>query len=107
MKIDIKAWAQLLRIPNVFTALADVIAGALLALHRWPEGDEVLTLIRVCLASACLYSAGMVLNDFFDVEEDTRERPFRPIPSGRVKKETASRVGFGLLLIGLILVWSW
>jgi 4-hydroxybenzoate polyprenyltransferase len=99
----IKAWAQLLRIPNVFTALADVIAGALLALGRWPEGDEVLTLIRVCFASACLYSAGMVLNDFFDVAEDTCDRPFRPIPSGRVKQKVAGVAGFALLVIGLLL----
>jgi 4-hydroxybenzoate polyprenyltransferase len=106
---SIKAWAQLLRLPNVFTALADVIAGALLALGRWPEGDEVLTLIRVCFASACLYSAGMVLNDFFDVEEDARDRPFRPIPSGRVKRNAAGYVGFGLLLIGFIFgcPWDW
>lgn len=104
---SIKAWAQLLRLPNVFTALADVIAGALLALGRWPEGDEVLTLIRVCFASACLYSAGMVLNDFFDVEEDTRERPFRPIPSGRVSRRAAGITGFALLFVGLVFGWSW
>jgi 4-hydroxybenzoate polyprenyltransferase len=103
----VKAWAQLLRLPNVFTAVADVIAGAVLALGRWPEGNEVLALLRVCLASVCLYSAGMVLNDYFDVEEDARERPFRPIPSGRVKRTTAGVVGFGLLALGFVLGSAW
>ena len=36
------------------------------------------------LASACLYCGGMVWNDYFDREQDRRERGDRPIPSGKV-----------------------
>jgi 4-hydroxybenzoate polyprenyltransferase len=52
-------------------------------------------------ASALLYSAGMVWNDFFDVEQDRRERPFRPLPSGRVSRRRAAFLGTALLLGGL------
>jgi 4-hydroxybenzoate polyprenyltransferase len=55
------------------------------------------------MASACLYSAGMVLNDFFDVEEDRRERPDRPIPSGQVSRSTAGWFGAAFLAAGLLL----
>src|SRR5262245_61980933 len=95
----IKAYAQLLRIPNVFTAMADVCMGwmalravAPSALHlvvakpvrfataQEPHPEPVSITLRTPLeyllyflgASACLYCAGMVLNDYFDVEQDRR-----------------------------------
>jgi 4-hydroxybenzoate polyprenyltransferase len=43
----------------------------------------------------------MVLNDYFDVEVDRKERPFRPIPSGRVSRRTAGWLGVALLCAGL------
>src|SRR5262245_28722487 len=74
-------YAQLVRLPNVFTALADIALGALVTAAlpaHWPA------FVLLLLASACLYSAGMVWNDYFDLEQDRRERPFRPLPSGRI-----------------------
>jgi len=54
-------------------------------------------------ASTLLYAAGMVLNDAFDATLDAKERPERPIPSGRILRATAFRVGFVLLLSGVAL----
>src|SRR5439155_8490530 len=59
------------------------------------------TFVLLLGSSACLYSAGMVWNDFFDVEQDRRERPFRPLPSGRVSRAAAATLGTILLLAGL------
>lgn len=91
-------YAQLLRIPNVFTAFADILLGTLAAgtLLARPVGSAFLL-----LASGCLYCGGMVWNDVFDRDTDRRERPFRPIPSGRVPLATAQRLGFVLVLGGL------
>src|SRR5437660_7019390 len=61
-------------------------------------------------ASASLYSAGMVWNDFFDIEQDRRERPFRPLPSGRVSRRGAGLLGSALLAVGVglaLLAGSW
>ena len=95
-------YLRLFRLPNVFTAVADVTMGFLFV-HRSlrPLG------VYACLvgASVLLYTAGMVLNDVFDVEQDRRERPQRPIPSGRIPLEQARRVGFGLLASGVICGW--
>lgn len=87
--------AQLVRLPNVFTVWADIGMGALVT-GALPERAVPFGLI--VLASTCLYWAGMVWNDFFDVEQDAKERPFRPLPSGRVKRFTAGV--FGAFLLG-------
>jgi UbiA prenyltransferase family len=44
----------------------------------------------------------MVWNDWFDVKQDRRERPGRPIPSGRVTEANAALVGAILIALGLI-----
>jgi 4-hydroxybenzoate polyprenyltransferase len=94
------SWLRLLRIPNVFTAFADVAMGYAVVM----QGNVVaLPLVLLCLASGCLYSAGMVLNDVFDIEQDRRERPNRPLPSGRISLAVARAVGFGLLATGVVL----
>jgi 4-hydroxybenzoate polyprenyltransferase len=103
-RISVKAYAQLLRIPNVFTALADICLGWLAS--GGFEKDNWTPFWMLLAASACLYSAGMVLNDFFDIEIDRKERPFRPIPSGRVSRRVAGLLGLILLLCGIgFAVW--
>ncbi len=97
-----RAYLQLFRLPNVFTAMADILLGFLLT-HRSANPWYVLALLLV--SSASLYTAGMVLNDYFDREQDARERPFRPIPSGRVSEQSAQRLGLGLLGGGVLLGW--
>src|SRR5207302_1510764 len=52
-------------------------------------------------ASTLLYWAGMVWNDYFDLAQDRKERPLRPIPSGRVTPRMAALLGTGLMLAGL------
>jgi 4-hydroxybenzoate polyprenyltransferase len=92
------AWRQLLRLGNVFTAASNVIAGFLIVQASWAPFDVPAALIA---ASACLYAAGMVLNDAFDADLDARERPERPIPSGRIQRSTAFLVGWVLLAFGV------
>lgn len=99
----LKAWAQLVRLPNVFTAPADVIAGAALGYHAMDGSVLPANLVCLCLISICYYAGGMILNDVADLEEDKRERPQRPLPSGRIAYSHANIAGSGLLLIGLLL----
>jgi 4-hydroxybenzoate polyprenyltransferase len=88
------AYARLVRLPNVFTAIADIAVGACL-------GGAGPTFIALGASSACLYSAGMVWNDVFDIEQDRRERPFRPLPAGHVSLAAAQWVGGILLAVGV------
>lgn len=95
-------WLRLMRLPNVFTAIADVVMGYL-CVHRAVEDWSQLTCLVA--ASASLYTAGMVLNDVFDFGIDSKERPFRPLPSGQISIRSAGALGFSLLAIGIVLGW--
>ena len=58
-------------------------------------------MILLAAAFSLLYTGGMYLNDAFDREVDARERPERPIPSGRVRAGSVFAIGFGLLGMGI------
>jgi len=88
---------RLARIPNVFTAFANVVAGV--ALVR--GGGFAPRDLALVFGSGALYTAGMVLNDYFDRKVDALERPSRPIPAGEVTPWAAASLGVGLLGVGL------
>ncbi|MGW1862898.1 UbiA family prenyltransferase, partial [Streptomyces collinus] len=82
-----RAWAELLRLPALFTVPGDVLAGAAAVSGR--TGPRTLLAAG---SSLCLYEAGMALNDWADREEDAAERPHRPLPSGRISKHVAEKL---------------
>jgi 4-hydroxybenzoate polyprenyltransferase len=90
---------QLMRLANVFTAMADIAMGYVVVQQSWLPWLPFLLLL---IASAGLYTSGMVLNDLFDLELDRVERPERPLPAGIISPAEASRLGWGLLAIGTI-----
>jgi len=94
------AYLRLLRAPAVFTALSNIIAAHLLATQgriQWPA------LGLLAAAASALYLAGMVLNDCFDLAEDRRDRPQRPLPSGVIPVASAWKLGWCLLGAGILL----
>ncbi len=92
------ALAQLVRLPNVFTAFADILlAACVVGLFTGHLG----TLALLLAASGCLYLSGMAWNDFFDRADDARTRPTRPLPSGRIRPRTAALIAAGLMLVGV------
>ncbi|MEU3795453.1 SCO3242 family prenyltransferase [Streptomyces fructofermentans] len=93
-----RAWAELLRLPALFTVPGDALAGAA-AVGARPDSR---TLLAVA-SSLCLYEAGMALNDWADRAEDAVDRPHRPLPSGRVAPNAALAAAGGLTLAGLAL----
>lgn len=101
-----RAWLQLVRLPNLFTSAADVLAGFFFANASIRVAGYEAPLAFAIAASVCLYAAGVVLNDVFDAPKDALERPSRPIPSGRVKWQHAALVGIVLLLAGWLLAYG-
>jgi 4-hydroxybenzoate polyprenyltransferase len=113
------AYLQLVRLPNIFMALADIVMGFLLT-HRLADlganlgasdllaelGHKYGLLLGLLLASsALLYAAGVILNDVFDYDDDLRERPERPLPSGRIPLARARFLGWDCLISGVVLGW--
>lgn len=93
------AYTQLMRLPNLFTAAADPLAGWLVI----GGSDPTWQLVPMVGASVCLYTSGIVFNDCFDYELDCLERPERPLPSGAILRKTAWMLGAVLMVAGLAL----
>ncbi|MBS3735070.1 MAG: UbiA family prenyltransferase [Phycisphaerae bacterium] len=91
------AWLELLRLPNLLTVPGDPLVGLVVATSSAP--------LRMWLAapaaSVFLYAAGLVQNDWADRRRDARDRPDRPLPSGRVAARTALVTSVVLLVAGL------
>ena len=89
-------YLELVRAPAVLTVLGDTVAGGAAA-GRVLSGRRM----GLPLASAFLYAGGMALNDYADRDVDARERPTRPIPSGRVRAGSALAAASVLTAAGL------
>ena len=100
-----RTWMELTRVSNLPSVVTSSLVGVFmftpLALDPVQVVGEVLPIL---FAIACIYMAGFVLNDVFDVEVDRAERPGRPLPSGRVSMLAAGRLVVLLLGAGLVLV---
>ncbi len=104
MNSVLKGYLQLMRPANLPTAAADILAGAAIAgilLTSFP----LLPLLFLVGASVLLYAGGVVLNDVFDFNLDTIERPERPLPSGLIKLRSAAIFGGALLVGGILLAF--
>jgi 4-hydroxybenzoate polyprenyltransferase len=100
----VKEYLQLIRLPNVFTTPSNILAGYFAAVTTTTatEADGV-HLIAIMVSSGLLYIAGIVLNDYFDIEIDKKERPSRPLPSGKISKGYALTIAIVALLIANII----
>jgi 4-hydroxybenzoate polyprenyltransferase len=103
-------WLQLLRVPNLFTVPGDPVAGFLLVMIGLSAGENkeapdvntaLVSMLLAALSALLLYGAGLLANDYFDLEEDSRERPNRPLPSGDVRPGSAMLVALVLVLGGI------
>lgn len=99
----IVSWLKLIRVPNLATAIADPLAGFLIAGGFYQYKNLPLGGWLAIASSLCLYAGGMVQNDVVDLQIDQTERPHRPLPSKRVSFELAQSVSIGLLLFGVVL----
>ena len=99
MAQTLRAYGQLVRIPALFTAWSNIIAAHLILTGGDIRYQELLLLVA---ASSAFYCAGMVLNDCFDIEEDRRYRPGRPLPAGTIELRKAWLTGWILLACGLL-----
>jgi 4-hydroxybenzoate polyprenyltransferase len=93
------AYAQLLRLPNTFTAMADPLAGWFAV----GGGEPAWQLPLLVGASACFYTSGIAFNDCFDYQHDSVEHPERPLPRGAVSLKSACLLGSVLMIAALVL----
>ncbi|MCP1311526.1 hypothetical protein [Paenibacillus tyrfis] len=53
-----KACLELVRLPNLFTAMADIMAGGWIAYVSW-QNFQIGALLSLIISSACLYAMGV------------------------------------------------
>jgi 4-hydroxybenzoate polyprenyltransferase len=91
------------RVSNLPTVWTNALAGIVLAGGALRPAELILLFAAVSLA----YVGGMFLNDAFDAEIDSRQRPDRPIPAGRVTRQAVITAGSAMLagsVLGLGLI---
>jgi len=93
----LKDIAELVRAPAALSVPGDALAGAAVT------GTLGARTAGLSVASVCLYWSGMAANDWADRDLDAKERPERPIPSGRVTPGTALGLAAALSAAGLVL----
>ena len=95
-----RAFLELIRLPAVFSAPADVL-GAMAFVLFLGSAPTFSTVFMLASVSLLLYMSGMITNDIFDVEVDRIERPSRPLPSGRISLSSAWRIAVTMQVCAL------
>jgi geranylgeranylglycerol-phosphate geranylgeranyltransferase len=98
--MDWKALVSMLRPMNGLMAAAAVWLGHALATHSTALTTPVLA---GSAAAFLILSAGMVANDYYDRAIDAKNKPHRPIPSGKVPAARALLIATALAVAGLAL----
>ena len=97
----LREYLLLVRAPNLFTVPSNILAGYFAIA---PVGvTDIGALLLLVISSIFLYMSGIILNDYFDIEVDRRERPNRPLASGRIEKRIALAIAVISIIIGNIL----
>ncbi len=91
---------SLVRIINVIITFISVVVAVIICSGLL--SINIIVLIAAAAASLTA-AAGNVINDIWDYEADSINKPGRPLPSGRVSKKAALNLYFSLVLISGIL----
>ena len=103
----LRQYLLLIRAPNLFTVPSNIMSGYF-AITPATNAD-LGQLMSLIISSVFLYISGIVLNDYFDIEVDRKERPNRPLVSGRITKRSALIIAWASIITANILAFltSW
>ncbi len=89
MRALIKQYAALTRISNLPTCWTNVLTGTAIGSFAASKPFAIVPAVLLSIIISLFYMAGMALNDLIDLNIDRKERPDRPIPSGRISPKAA------------------
>jgi geranylgeranylglycerol-phosphate geranylgeranyltransferase len=96
--MDVRAGLDLIRPVNCAMIGFAVVVGSFVSK---PPSSSPLQLGLGFLTGFFICAYSMAVNDIYDVEVDKVNRPERPLPSGRVTAQAASRISILVLLAGI------
>ena len=93
------SYLKLARPQNDFITAISVLVGAAVSgdIESWGQ------VLFACLSAFFISAGGNSINDFFDLEIDRINKPYRPLPKGEVSPLSALRFSIFLFLIGIFL----
>jgi len=98
--VSLKSYIELVRIHNVIGASIGAIMGFLVS-SGWHI--ELKQLIISAIVVGLIAAGGYVINDIYDIEIDKINKPYRPLPSGKVSLRMAKVVTILAFLLGIFL----
>ncbi len=93
-----RAWLELIRIGNALAIGFAAVVG-----YRVAGGHSLHEALILFLSAMMIGSFGNAINDYLDREIDLINKPWRPIPSGRISAREALIGSIAMLVLGLTL----
>ena len=100
---NFKNYLLLVRFPNLFTLPSNILLGFVLVTTFTLTITSAVQILILVAISTLLYCVGLVLNDLFDYEIDKKERPNRPLASGKISRKIAIIIVTTFTAMALIL----
>ncbi len=97
MRWRLPSLVEITRPHNMLAAAACVGAG-----YHIAGGRDAALAARLALVTALVTGAGNVINDLFDVEIDRVNKPWRPLPSGRLARSRAAWTWAAMTLVATV-----
>lgn len=98
-----KEYLSLFRFGNGIIGIFGIVVGALLAGGTGGIADNLPWIVIGCAIVVVFMGGGNALNDYIDRDIDVTAHPERPIPSGRLRPETARNLG-GIMMVLSVLM---
>lgn len=100
---NFKNYLLLIRLPNLFTLPSNILLGYTLVATSTLTITSIIEIIMLVTIATLLYCLGVVLNDLLDYDIDKKERPNRPLASGKISRKIAIIIVIVFTTIALIL----
>ncbi|MCD6116899.1 geranylgeranylglycerol-phosphate geranylgeranyltransferase, partial [bacterium] len=97
--MKIKAYIILTRPVNIVISFLSILAGGFVT----GRVDSIAVLFTAALSGSLIGAGGNVINDYFDVEIDRINKPFRPLPAGFISLRKALIFSIVLFSSGIII----
>jgi|GEM_PF-3512982 len=98
----INSISYLLKVEDQIELVVSIIAAAIIA-NGSLYFQDIQKPILVVLFGLCSLTGVIVFNQYHDIEVDRINKPYRPLPAGKIKKETALKIVFLSYLVSLII----
>ncbi|MFQ5750978.1 MAG: geranylgeranylglycerol-phosphate geranylgeranyltransferase [bacterium] len=99
MNSKIYSYFKITRPLNLVLGVGSIFLGAFITGTIQPLQNIILA----CISGGLVMAAGNVINDYFDVEIDRVNKPFRPLPSNNLKMNEALTFSIILFVLGIFL----